>query len=260
MTGTTDKTLPDLDRLVSSCVGRPVSINEAVVTTEFPSLLDDRMIRPTGFLHPPTAEIMPSYKVVSRHYLRLRLLQSEIMQVLQHKQADQARSLGAHQGNPYLFSDLMSSFLHRFQGNFRAWRRDVNQRLDEWRTAAPSQEHSGVAFNPLFLELNYWQAIIMLYRQSLSVPAALAGELSVATGEEVRSPGDAVPHKEFEEDKQMVFSKVAHAGHMVLRTYRTLHRDRLVNYTFLATHHLFVSGKLSPFIRPVTDTSVSFSL
>lgn len=205
-------------------------------------MLDDKLITTTGFRKRPDSLEVPSYKVVSRHYLRLRLLQSEIMQVLQHKQADQARNMGAHQKNQFLYADLMSSFLHRFQGDFREWRRDINRRLDDWRTSAPDQKMSGVAFNPQFYELNYWQAVIMLYRQSLSVPEPLASELSVETGQEVQSPG-ALQHHEFEEDKQMVFSKVAHAGHMVLRTYRTLHRDRLVNYTFLATHHLFISGK-----------------
>ena len=59
----------------------PVSINEAVVTTEFPSMLDDTNITPSGFLRDPRTEEVPSYKLVSRHYIRLRLLQSEILQV-----------------------------------------------------------------------------------------------------------------------------------------------------------------------------------
>jgi hypothetical protein len=43
-----------------------------------------------------------------------------------------------------------------------------------------------------------------------------------------------------------VFLKVAEAGQKVLRLYRQLHRVRLVNYTFLATHHLFMAGIYSP--------------
>jgi len=93
----------------------------------------------------------------------------------------------------------------------------------------------------LFFELNYWQAIILLYRQSLAVPEPLAGELSPATGGEVQSPGGA--NVEAKEDEEMVFMKVAQAGQTVLKIYRQLHRLKLVNYTFLATHHLFMSGK-----------------
>ena len=35
------------DRLVSTCVGRPFGITDQVVTTEFPSLLDDKYITPS---------------------------------------------------------------------------------------------------------------------------------------------------------------------------------------------------------------------
>ncbi len=100
---------------------------------------------------------------------------------------------------------------------------------------------NGVDFTPLFLELNYWQAVIMLYRQSLTVPEPLAGELSPSTGGEVQSPGAA--SLEPKEDEEMVFMRVAQAGQTVLKIYRQLHRLKLVNYTFLATHHLFLSGE-----------------
>ncbi|KAG9729316.1 hypothetical protein KCU75_g19363, partial [Aureobasidium melanogenum] len=98
---------------------------------------------------------------------------------------------------------------------------------------------TGVAFSPLFLELNYWLTVTMLYRQSLSVPPSLAGELDASTGDDVTSPG----HVDYEEeDEEMVFLKVAEAGQKTLKIYRQLHRVRLVNHTFLATHHLFMSG------------------
>lgn len=80
----------------------------------------------------------------------------------------------------------------------------------------------------------------MLYRQSLSVPEPLASELSPATGEDIQRPGAF--NLEQDEEQQMVFLKVAQAGQTVLKTYRQLHRLKLVNYTFLATHHLFMSG------------------
>jgi hypothetical protein len=97
-----------------------------------------------------------------------------------------------------------------------------------------------VAFSPLFLELNYWQAVIMLYRQSLSVPPVLAEELA-ATNQDVQSP--SMVQQEDQEDEEVVFLKVAEAGQKVLKLYRQLHRIHLVNYTFLATHHLFMAGE-----------------
>lgn len=234
----------NLDRLVSSCVGRPVAISESVVTIEFPSMLDDAYITPSGFLKAPDLEEKPSYKLVTRHYIRLRLLQSEILQVLQHRQAHSARQMGAQKRNEFVQHDLESPFLQR-HGSFRDWRAHIDALLWEWKESAPKPFETGVAFNPLFFELNYWQAVIMLYRQSLSVPEPLANELSPATGEDVHSPSGTAGSvgMEQEEDQQIVFLKVAQAGQTVLKIYRQLHRLRLVNYTFLATHHLFMSGE-----------------
>ncbi|KAH7083175.1 fungal-specific transcription factor domain-containing protein [Paraphoma chrysanthemicola] len=227
-----------LDRLVSTCVGRPFGITDQIVTTEFPSLLDDRFITKEGFLDPPLHQDKPTYKIVAHHYFRLRLLQSEILQVLQHRQAQQARASGANQGNEFMHTKLPSPFLANFD-SFRAWRVDIDRRLLEWKDSAPTQLDAGVQFSPLFLELNYWQALIMLYRQSLVVPSGLQNELG-NTGSDVGSP--SMVNIEEREDEDLVFLKVAEAGQKVLKLYRQLHRVHLVNYTFLATHHLFMAG------------------
>lgn len=224
------------DRLVSTCVGRPFGITDQVVTTEFPSLLDDKYITRGGFLSQASPS-EPTYKWVSHHYFRLRLLQSEILQVLQHQQAEQARLGGTNRRNQFMHTKLPSPFLSKFD-SFRTWRRDIDQRLYEWKESAPEPSETGVGFSVHFLELNYWQAVIMLYRQSLSVPAPLARELS-PTGE-VSSPSSV--RMEEKEDEDLVFLKCAEAGQKTLKLYRQLHRLRLVNYTYLATHHLFMAG------------------
>ncbi|KAL1627078.1 hypothetical protein SLS54_002617 [Diplodia seriata] len=235
------------DRLVSTCVGRPFGITDQVITTEFPSPLDDRYISREGFLQPPGGSEKPTYKCVSYHYFRLRLLQSEILQVLQHRQTQQARAIGANQGNDFMHTNLPSPFLSKFD-SFLSWRRDIDRRLWEWKESSPTQMDTGVQFSPLFLELNYWQAVIMLYRQSLSVPPVLADELR-STEDDVSSP--SMVNLEEREDEEHVFLKVAEAGQKVLKLYRQLHRVHLVNYTFLATHHLFMAGRfLHPAFRP----------
>jgi hypothetical protein len=225
------------DRLVSTCVGRPFGITDQVITTEFPSLLDDQYITKSGFVEPPSLD-EPSYKHVAHHYFRLRLLQSEILQVLQHQQAQAARRSGTNSKNEFMHTSLPSPFLVHFDSNFRLWRKDIDRRLWEWKQSAPFQRDTGVDFKVHFLELNYWQAVIMLYRQSLSVPEPLARELSPA--EDVSSPSSV--RKEEREDEDDVFLKVAEAGQKVLKLYRQLHRVKLVNYTYLATHHLFMAG------------------
>lgn len=226
------------DRLVSICVGRPFGIADQAVTTEFPSMLDDADITILGFKTPPEIFDGPSYKRVSYHYFRLRLLQSEILQVLQYRQSQMAHAAHKSRCNQYMHTKLSSPFLQGFEG-FHAWRRDIDRRLWEWKESAPLQEDTTVQFSVKFLELNYWQAVIMLYRQSLSMPPSLSGGMSPS--EEVSSPLSF--NVEDCEDDEEVFLKVAEAGQRVLKLYFQLHRVHLVNYTYLATVHLFMAGK-----------------
>lgn len=234
------------DRLVSSVVGRPFGFPDSFVTTSFPSLLDDQYITTNGINSSPEASQAPSYKHVAYHYFRLRLLHSEILSVLQYRQTQLARERGITQDNPYMLTDLPSPFLKSFDGSFSAWREDMDRRLEYWRSSAPAQSEIGVQFSPLFLELNYWQTILMLYRQSLSVPADLADDVRSAT-ESVASPVIIDEQGNVEH----IFMKVAEAGQKVLKLYRQLHRKYLVNYTYLSTHHLFMAGKS-------TDQSVKY--
>ncbi|KAH6664741.1 fungal-specific transcription factor domain-containing protein [Plectosphaerella plurivora] len=225
------------DRLVSTCVGRPFGISDQVITTEFPSLLDDQNITPTGFIDPPVDSMEPSYKHVAYHYFKLRLLQSEIIQVLQYNQTQVARVHGQNMTNSDIHTRLPSPFLVKFD-SFRSWRIDIDRRLYQWKNSAPTREETGVAFSTEFLELNYWQAIIMLYRQSLSVPAMFEGEYN--TSMEVNSP--TAFQAELREDEDRIYLKVAEAGQKILRIYRQLHLSGLVSYTYLSTHHLFMAG------------------
>jgi hypothetical protein len=227
----------NFDRLVSTCVGRPFGITDQVVTTAFPSVLDDKHItRSEGLLLPESSD-EPSYKRVSHHYFKLRLLQSEILQVLQYQQAQQVRAKRINALGEPVDPTILSPYLAQ-HSSFRAWRHNIDQRLYEWKESAPVQPSTGVGFDRKFLELNYWQAVIMLYRQSLAVPAVFAHETSPT--EAVSSPGSTIV--EDKEDEDHVFLKCAEAGQNTLKLYRQLHRQRLVNYTYLATHHLFMAG------------------
>ncbi|KAH8680904.1 fungal-specific transcription factor domain-containing protein [Xylariales sp. PMI_506] len=225
-----------LDRLVSTCVGRPFGVSDQVVTTEFPSVLEDKYITPSGFTR-RTVEGEPTYKVVAYHYFRLRLLQSEILQVLQYQQTQLARAGGQNRWNAYMHTQLPSPFLNRFD-SFRSWRMDIDKRLYEWKNSSPTKLDSGVQFSTEFFDLNYWQAIILLYRQSLEVPQMFEGEYH--TSKEVNSPSLYPP--ELGGDEERVYMKVAEAGQKIIRIYRQLHLVGLVNFTYLATHHLFMAG------------------
>lgn len=223
------------DRLVSSSVGRPFGISDQVITAELPSPVDDKYITKAGIFTPNADE--PSYKQVSLHYLRLRFLQSEILQVLMYKQTQLARASSQDINIPDMHIRLPSPFLVNFD-SFRSWRIDIDRRLYEWKVTAPPKEKTGVAFSTEFLELNYWQAIILLYRNSLTVPPMFEGEYN--TSKEVNSP-TGYP-AELDEDEDRIYLKVAEAGQKILRLYRQLHLSGLVSYTYLSTHHLFMAG------------------
>ncbi|KAM0742489.1 hypothetical protein ACQRIT_002666 [Beauveria bassiana] len=225
------------DRLVSTCVGRPFGVSDQVITTELPSVLDDDYITPTGFVDPLVDDERPSYKHVAHHYFRLRMLQSEILQVLQYNQAQIARQGNQVPCYPEMRNHVPSPFLVKFD-SFRSWRSNIDERLFHWKSSAPTRQETGVAFSTEFLELNYWQAIIMLYRQSLSVPAMFEGEYN--TSHEVNSPTAFTA--ELREDEDRIYLKVAEAGQKILRIYRQLHLSGLVSYTYLSTHHLFMAG------------------
>lgn len=227
------------DRLVSTCVGRPVGITDQVITTQFPSLLDDIHITPTGFFPPPDSNT-PSYKHVSYHYFRLRILQSEILQVLQYRQAIQARAACTGQKDQYKINSPPSSFLSAHSNDFGAWREDIDRRLWEWKTSVPSKNAIGVSFLIEYLDLNYWQCILMLYRQSLGVPQVFAEMFG--TGDKIEALPKRVNDEKNREEDERIFLKIAEAGQMVLSLYHQLSCMHLVNYTYLATHHIIMAG------------------
>ncbi|KAJ5126688.1 hypothetical protein N7448_007467 [Penicillium atrosanguineum] len=202
------------DRLVATCVGRPFGISDQAISTELPSMMDDKYITKSGLLTPPDGA--PTYKHVAFHYFKLRLLQSEIHDVLQYQQARAIRRRSPESAAILPHAELTSP---------------------SFKALIPSAPGVTI-FSIELLELNYWQAIILLYQQSLTVPAELAGELTPA--DDVSSPSFSNVDEGDEEDH--VYLNVAEAGQKVIRIYRQLHRVRLVNYTYLATHHIFMAG------------------
>lgn len=80
----------------------------------------------------------------------------------------------------------------------------------------------------------------------MTAPAELAEELAPA---EDLSSSPGFSNIDDAEDEDDVYFKVAEAGQKVIRIYRQLHRVRLVNYTYLATHHIFMAGKFTSFFE-----------
>ncbi|KAK6518695.1 Fungal specific transcription factor [Arthrobotrys conoides] len=234
-----------LDRLVSTCVGRPVQIADEVIGIEFPSFLPDEFITPMGIKQPSTPPAA-TYKSISYAYFQLRLLQSEILQVHHYQQThNHPNSLPQHVHPTGL--NLVTPFLKPHQ-SLLEWRNSVDGRLREWFEGCPkTKEATGCAFSLEFLELNYWLTLMMLYRPSLSVPDLLAEKFGTNIDPTGKIKVDGLENRQRDkvrdkEEEERVYGVVAEAGMKVLRLYRQLHRMRQVNHTFLAVHHLFMAG------------------
>jgi len=66
------------------------------------------------------------------------------------------------------------------------------------------------------------------------------GQLRGSNSTERADMGGLTSGTQLEEER--IYCIVAEAGSKVLKLYRGLHRVHQVNYTFLATHNLFISG------------------
>lgn len=216
-----------LDRLVAPYLGRPFRIPDQLIIAEFPSFLDGKSVTRSA-----VSPGGPSSKDITHHYFKLRLLQSEIHEVLQCQRAQHIRQ--SDKRNPTRIN-RSSSFLHGFD-SFGTWRKDMNRRLDEWKAYIPDQKMAGTCFPVVLLELDYWQTINQLYRQSLKVPSELVGELPPGNDIRCSIEDDA-------EWENFVYLKVSESSQKVLQIYRLMHHVRLVNYTYLATHSIFLAGR-----------------
>ena len=112
------------------------------------------------------------------------------------------------------------------------------QKLEDWRTSAPMAQETGVESATEFFDMNYWQAIMMLFRPSMDLPNMLKQKFGTTHKIICRGQGLAS-----QQDEEAVFLTLADAGQHILRRYRRLQRRRLLSYPYLATHHLFLSGK-----------------
>ncbi|KAJ5806702.1 fungal-specific transcription factor domain-containing protein [Penicillium riverlandense] len=194
-----------LDRLVAPFVGPPFfGVADHVITAKFPHLED-------------------KYEHVSLHYFKLRILQSEIYDALQHQPGGRTK-------------DHRSDGLRGFK-SLNMWRRHITRQLDEWRAMIPRQRHANARFPTIFMELEYWQSLLMLYRPTIIVPPELVGRSAFT---------NHVSEQHYWQNAEdgLICLKVAEAGQRVLRIHRAIHHVHLINLTYLATHGIFLAGSL----------------
>lgn len=134
-----------LDRQICFYLGRPVGIPEECIQVPFPSELDDALIIPNDqsnddYLNNVSG--MPTYKVISLSFFKIRQIQSEIQRILLYEKLE----------------------LPRRYANLEQWQQDISEKLKIWKNQAPkTQRKMNCDFNLKFFNLNYNHALIMLH-------------------------------------------------------------------------------------------------
>lgn len=215
-----------LDRLVAPYLERPFFIPDDVITTQFPSILDDQFITRRGIL--ASVDNKSGYKYAVRHRFRFRILQSEIHTVLQYHHARLER------GGP--FSNLnrrMPLSLCEFS-SFSSWRQDMHSRLERWRNCIPTLGPPSDRFQ---MELDFWQSIIALYRWSIKIPADLVHSPVTIT------PTIQQPSNEPPEEVDWICFKVAEATSNALHIHHMMQNLGCSTTPYIITHEVFLAGK-----------------
>ncbi|KAJ5184041.1 positive regulator of purine utilization [Penicillium capsulatum] len=216
-----------LERLVAPYLGRPFSIPDDVITTDFPSTLEDKFITRRGFLRP--IAIKPTYKHTARHYFKLRILQSEIYSMIQYQKARLGRKKDGRHQPPSIFLESYPSF--------SLWRKDISYRLDEWKASIPARGTPGVWSCVLPMELDYWKAVIMLYRWSVKIPSEFISERGAFDGI-LHGFAITVPA-----ETDLICIKAAEACQKVLHIYRGLQNMGMISAIRIAIQDVFTAGK-----------------
>ncbi|TKY90762.1 hypothetical protein EX895_000760 [Sporisorium graminicola] len=131
---------------------------------------------------------------VSLSFFRMRILQSEIQSML------------------YQNAELPRRF-----DSYAHWKTDILRRLHAWRRYAPASkkdlEASGCGYNPIFLELNYQQTLLMVYGLSPRFPNASRKDLAY----------------------------VEECSRSIINMYATLSKEGQMNYTWMTGHNVFIA-------------------
>ncbi|CCF54280.1 hypothetical protein NDA11_007218 [Ustilago hordei] len=131
---------------------------------------------------------------VSLSFFRMRLLQSEIQSML------------------YQNAELPRRF-----DSYAHWKTDILRRLHAWRRYAPSSkqdlEASECGYNPIFLDLNYQQTLLMVYGLSPRFPHASRKDLA----------------------------NVEDCSRSIINMYATLSKEGQMNYTWMTGHNVFIA-------------------
>ncbi|KAF5137680.1 Positive regulator of purine utilization [Metarhizium anisopliae] len=221
-----------LDRLVSISAGRPFGISDNDVCTPLPSLDEDDTPKDGESTTSPESHDLPqSYKYLTHHFIKLRLLQSDIYAT--------GRTCKGHASKITMRQEETAS-----ESPFEAdsgpeskwqWLEGMEKRALEWKASAPTTHVTGVLFPKAIFEFYYWQTIVLLYQRDAKIPALMQEVQAVLDKLHV----SAAPASEADVFTTRRYIKMAQAGQRVLRMYRQRHLAGCIKYTYSSALYLF---------------------
>lgn len=218
-----------LDRLVSISVGRPFSISDHDISTPLPSLQEyDAETEAISASPSDSQDQQQSYRYITHHFIKLRLLQSEIYATTRNYRP---RSNPTSPQSPTEESNCSSPPGLEPE---HVWLEGMEKRLHEWKTSAPTTDLTGVSFPKAIFEFYYWQTIMLLYQRNTKVPTLIQDVHSTLRDlQTLTTPTakDSCP--------QWRYLKTAEAGQKVLRMYRQRHLVGCIKYTYSSALYLF---------------------
>ncbi|CCH45839.1 Pyrimidine pathway regulatory protein 1 [Wickerhamomyces ciferrii] len=133
-----------LDRQICFYLGRPFGIPEESISTKFPIELDDCLINLEDINdYAKASNSLPTYKLISLNFFKIRRIQSEILHVLY----------------------FPNSVLPRFYSNLNEWKLNIDQRLEVWFKTIPlkTSRKANCDFNFEFFRMNYNHTKLLLF-------------------------------------------------------------------------------------------------
>ncbi len=224
-----------LDRLVSISLARPFGISDNDITTPMPSAKENNFFESEALMKFSNGQTKRNCDPISQHFIRLRILQSEILAASQ-----QARTPGNSVENRVSPEFNRSAASTPDSGSLQLqhapeWTQAMEKRLEEWQNLAPTIPATGVSFPKAIFEFYYWQTVIVIYQSPLNTKLLVEDISTLANDLESSKSGPKVLH----DHEHAAYLKVAQAGQKVLRTYRQRHLTGCIQYTFSSTHYLF---------------------
>lgn len=158
-----------LDKQASICYNRPFGIWDLQIDVKLPSLLDDLSLMPKSMKTITNIRGNPALKKNSLHFIKLRIIQSDILNFINDKQ-HQVRVSDQNEDGDVLESARLSDSPQTTNEKltmYDEWKLSKQRLLDDWYNLVVDIDSIHV------MNLNYHQTLLYIYRISPITPVII---------------------------------------------------------------------------------------